>query len=879
MLNLGADILRLLPTPVLMEMATASENGRDAADEVLKKIVKYTLGLTGIIEYDTEEGVFRFVSDTSKFGMDSDEGGVLNQLLGFVNAAAAFGGRLYTNYQATQAQINNIIDCFGTYKQYLDYTGGLASVRKQELATTNPDAFRRLFENEYEQNKRRLQEAGNFIIKTDSLLRNINGIISDREANPDLEPAFTESARNLLKDTGFRIGVDRDAEIEKELIRLVFGPPRSKKGQFLLSVDGLYYDSQSPSGVIKVLNKIGTSKLTIKNEHKWKFEYDPNIGGKGVAVSNKVFNDYLSTIFDPSIMDDSQFLQRFYDKDHFLQQILGQKNKRIQDLSRQAEEIESDDTASNALKVNFRQSIISESSYHEDKVRRRKKQIEIAVKAPAIYSNRAIFSPGEIPINDFSYLQDFNFGIDLVKQKKLILDQDEVSGVVLPLQAKFVVNSNNENNQSLEFLIVPEIGAAGIIYDGYGVSTTDGLYLDLSDKIIIDGLFAAYNYLETFIDVPSSTQFRITNCANDLGINYSQLVANSPEYVFPAGVGSVYLGGITKHSSGSTPNHVSGYASYVKLPDTAEFQDWMYSNRGATFETWIHMPKLNDWYTWGYTESDASSLYRLILGCENFGIADTIQATTSIVNVKSVQGETFVRGMVMGFTRDVRFTKNQYPTNSHLDQDPVYALNFVIAPTQSISASSIAFTNNTNVDSYGCGSTPSYHGWTMSVSDAGEGGEKFEFLANEWGLLDVVVDPPNNSVSVYLNSKLMGTSSIPDVFGVLPNEPPRVPNFFKRNSFTYGDTNLGPKLNKYFTPWILGGGYTDGASSIGNFMGVGHAGVRSGLRGFLGGTKFYNKPLSQGEIVTNYSSHRDLFTNIDTSIDNWDPINMGEWEP
>lgn len=877
MLNLGADVLQLLPTSVLLELASSTESGRDAADEVIKKIVKYTLGWTGIIEYDTEEGVFRFVSDTSKFGMDSDEGSTLNQILGLINATAAFGGRLYQNYQATQAQINNITNCFRTYKTYLDYVGGTSAEKKQELATTDPDAFRRLFEAEYDQNRRRLLEATNFVNRANSLLTTVNGILADRADNPDREPAFNPDASDLLRNTGFRIGVGRDSsEEDKELIRLVFGPPRSKTGQFLLSVDGLYYDSQSPSGVIKVLGQINKFKSLIQNENKWKFEYDPNIGGKGVAVSNKVYTDYLTTLFDPAIIDDSIFLQKFYDADHFLQQILGQKNKRLQDLTRQADEIEADEDSSLAIISNFRQSIISESSYHEDKIRRRKKQIEIAVKAPSIYSNAAIFAPGEIPINDFSYLQDFNFSVDLIKQKRLILDQDEVSGVVLPVQSKFVQSVSNDTTQSLNFLYVPEIGAAGVIHDGYHASSQDGLYLDLSDKIVTNGLIAAYNYLETFIVPPSSTSFKTTNCASEEGKNYAQLVAKSPEYAFTSGIGTVYLGGITDHVP-TNPSVVSGYNSYIRLPDTNDFHDWMYSQNGSTFETWIHLPKLNDWKAWGY--NTASSLYRLILSCENFGIADTIKPLTSVNNIKPVQGETYVRGMVMGFTRDQRFLRGMYASEDHFSQDPVSGVNFVLAPTQSISASAIAFTNRTDIDAYGCESTPVFHGFTMPTSSAGAGGSKFEDLTWGWGLLDVVVNPELNSVSVYINSNLMGTSSIPQVFGTPDNKPPKLPNFFKRNSFSYSGTNFGPKLDKYFTPWILGGGYTDGASAVGNFMGQGHAGISSGLRGYLGGTKFYNRALSQSEITLNYESTKAVFENIEVTTNFWDPIYSGEWGP
>ena len=414
LLNLGADLLSLLPTSVLSNMANMSANGRNAADEVIKNIVRNTLGLTGLIEYDTEEGVFRFVSDSSRYGEDLDDGNVLTQALGYFNAITAFGSRLYQNYTTTRQQIEGIIDCFGSYKEYLEYTDGNSAKKKQELATTNPEAFRRLFEAEYETNKLRLRNAADFMDKTGDLITTINQIIDDRARDPSKEPLFTPEASDLLKNTGFLIGDLEDKKEETEIFRLVFGPPKSKKGQFLLSVDGLYFDSQSPDGITKSLKRISDLKTKLRNEIKWKFEYDPNLGGRGTSISSKELNKYIGTLFDTNQIDESKFLKDYYERDHFLQQLEGQKNKRIHDITKQAEELESDPTSPVSLRVNFRQAIISESSVFEDKIRRRKKQIEIAVKAPSIYGGGSLFVPGKIPINDFSYLQEFNFSIDLV---------------------------------------------------------------------------------------------------------------------------------------------------------------------------------------------------------------------------------------------------------------------------------------------------------------------------------------------------------------------------------------------------------------------------------------------------------------------------------
>ena len=88
---------------------------------------------------------------------------------------------------------------------------------------------------------------------------------------------------------------------------------------------------------------------------------------------------------------------------------------------------------------------------------------------------------------------------------------------------------------------------------------------------------------------------------------------------------------------------------------------------------------------------------------------------------------------------------------------------------------------------------------------------------------------------------------------------------------------MGPKLDEFFTPWIIGGGWTDGLSSkyltdtdgnpiptsySGGFMGGGN-GIYSGFGGYIGSFKIYSNPLTAAEASKNYNAHRLFFTNID----------------
>ena len=102
LVNLGTDVLALLPSPVLQGIRGSAANGSARANDVTKALFAKLRFLDGIIEYDTEDGLFRFVSDSSKNGVDSNDGSVLGAIggvLGAAGAAAGFAGQLYNNYQ------------------------------------------------------------------------------------------------------------------------------------------------------------------------------------------------------------------------------------------------------------------------------------------------------------------------------------------------------------------------------------------------------------------------------------------------------------------------------------------------------------------------------------------------------------------------------------------------------------------------------------------------------------------------------------------------------------------------------------------------------------------------------------------------------------
>jgi hypothetical protein len=147
----------------------------------------------------------------------------------------------------------------------------------------------------------------------------------------------------------------------------------------------------------------------------------------------------------------------------------------------------------------------------------------------------------------------------------------------------------------------------------------------------------------------------------------------------------------------------------------------------------------------------------------------------------------------------------------------------------------------------------------------------FGNVSSQFVLVDVTVDPGKDEVKFYADGNLVATSAVTAVFGVDKKDAPQLPSFRKENSFEYSSTTVdgpqslktGPLLNPFYTPWIVGGGYTDGMYEHGNFLGGGfRGGLVSGLRGHVGSLKFYSRPLDNLEVLQNYKAQQGFFKNI-----------------
>ena len=203
---------------------------------------------------------------------------------------------------------------------------------------------------------------------------------------------------------------------------------------------------------------------------------------------------------------------------------------------------------------------------------------------------------------------------------------------------------------------------------------------------------------------------------------------------------------------------------------------------------------------------------------------------------------------------------------------------FFIAPTQSYNSSTVGFVKNADCIT----DTADILKFVVSTKDT-QGGVSFEDIDSEFVNLQIVFDPPNNSLKFYVNTVLFKEQALSDVFGIPAGSAPQVPSFmipkdYTTSSFYYSKTTVnqspevtlfdnGPITYPQFTPWVVGGGWTDGrpvdlATSSGGFLDIG-AGIMSSYNGYVGNLKIYNRALNTTELAKNYKAQKDFFSNID----------------
>ena len=890
MIELGKDVLSLLPGDTLGGFALGIQEGKEAAQNNIADAMAWAFRDLGIMEIDADTGKLKFLSSSSRYGIDAKWA----EYAGFAFGVADALNDLYGDAQET---IDNISKCLddteawfrlvdgdetGSAQLVLDGGPGEGGDPNDPTDPANQSPFQKNRQGEFLIMKQQVQTAINFSNKCTSSLNLIAEVLAEREIEA-AKVAEEEEARPIF--------------------RLVFGPPAAKKGQFLLSRDGLYYDSQNRTYADGSPLPTSADLGIVIPGDKWGLDYDPNLGGKGTVIALSELGKYVDTFFDVNQVNNTPSMDVHYTEDHFLQVLESQKNKEIYDLSSHVNSlVASGYDSKSALVVNFQQSIFAAIDRHTHRINKRKKQIEVGVLANQMFGSDQTFSPGSVPLNDFSYLSGINLDIDIKKQRDLTFEEGEVEGIVLPIRPKFVRSARAEAQTLLPPMIIPPIGAGGIISLG-DFSSTDSPVLSLTDNIVTDYLFAIYNFLNSDIVGTASNDYKVLNCVNN-SANNAQLVASDAGDVFDKGLGLAKLKGITRQQYKDSEVYISALGSFVKLPDSTDFQNLLYNQRGATIDAWVHIPQYGTSFSGAEVYEDATlttvdtdsgdwadyNYYKLLLACENTGGTLVANADNMPLEDNSTKA---TKGFIMGFSRDPQiYSETRVTPGSDTDpgssigvaaKDTAGSSCFFLATTQSLNTTDVEFVSVSSI-SRGL----RYSKMTVDASTT-VNNVKFNDVSAGFIHINVSFDPNIDEVRIHLDGNLMTTSSISEVFGVAKNTMPRIPTFITpadatTSSFYYyqnldGNTveqlgtsafNTGPNnynntiTGSLYTPWIVGGGWTDGmkiTNSSGGFMSERH-GYRSALDGYVGSLKFYSKALTTKEVITNYKAQKDFFKNI-----------------
>ena len=658
MVGLTKSALSLLPGDILGGMAQGISEGKMAAQNALGTIFEGIHDKLGILEYDTLTGKLNLIGDSSQNGVDGGVGGVLGSIGSFVGNVAGAGMALWQAGQNVMDQIDAVMNCLEEFQNFLDKGDNKSNFTSQSDITRTKGEFAVM--------KVQAQAAQDFITKCDETLDNINLIMGERAENPDLIPVFAPE--------------DAPPESVSPIFRLTYGPPKAIKGQYLLSVDGLYYDSQDRTYADGSPVPTTQDLSFVPAKDRWKLDHSPNLGGRGTSYSVKDLNDYVDTLFDLDKIDNTTSLQTYYADDHFLQVLEGQRNQTISTLNKNIAQLQvSGYSPESALHINYVQQIKSQNSAFNRKINKRKKQIEVAVKAPDLFGSETVFGPGEVPINDFSFLSSINLDVELDKQKGLVFDHGEISGLVLPIVPIYVHSEGKADKVVLTPLEVPPTGIGSNI-DGEELEASP--MLSLTTNITVDGLKAIYNFSDVNAQNPDSNKFKTLNCVALGTEDRAQTVSTDLSLMYQKGLGIPYFTGIPKVNKPAAtyefyeqtwdtfPFEINGVGNYVKLPDTPTYQDLLYRKEGATIDVWTHIPGLNEeesttgfpshpWDTsaFGFNFSSTGGkwcdahYYRVLLGCENTGGEDLGLNQSSIILDRD---STNVRGLLMGFSRDPR---------------------------------------------------------------------------------------------------------------------------------------------------------------------------------------------------------------------------------
>lgn len=84
--GMTSEEFRDMPSSVLRDLLDMMLDAQNKADAVIKEVEKKALIDAGQFEVDTEEGEFKLISDTSRYGLDRDNEKMIGDLQALIEA-------------------------------------------------------------------------------------------------------------------------------------------------------------------------------------------------------------------------------------------------------------------------------------------------------------------------------------------------------------------------------------------------------------------------------------------------------------------------------------------------------------------------------------------------------------------------------------------------------------------------------------------------------------------------------------------------------------------------------------------------------------------------------------------------------------------------
>tara|TARA_R110000765_G_scaffold100140_7_gene187761 strand:- start:498 stop:1499 length:1002 start_codon:yes stop_codon:yes gene_type:complete len=328
--------------------------------------------------------------------------------------------------------------------------------------------------------------------------------------------------------------------------------------------------------------------------------------------------------------------------------------------------------------------------------------------------------------------------------------------------------------------------------------------------------------------------------------------------------------------AGVSKSHITQELDNLFYPSNSVYNPETEKGGGVTFDYWVHTPSLT------FTNSHR---YKLVMGCENSGGSPQYKSRQGYVeatrtNKNGILDSSKVHGMVIGF-RD-RGGAVASASGLEFGVFPTVSQNF---NDESI-GHSIAIAEDSKGDELGAVILSGTTTQGVSITDA----------SSSFIHMSLVFNYDKESLKMYVDGELLCTSGLNTAFDLRRTGTLNIPSLTMKDDSTYISSwtpsgNDGPvigALGLSFTPWILGGGFSDTIDqkpTLGSydpgFLGYntnskyGQSGSQhspslgsvnpvasSALDGFLGSFKVYSKALTTNEVKTNFRGQKGFFKNI-----------------